>query len=101
MRQVEFIGRGGSWGYGGVAGYQAALKLATLIAADIYENRSGYERAASSALPLLREIPSRNAIESRVFPFREATRWEEELVSRAGAKLSPPMSHYSSFSRAA
>ncbi len=69
LRQVEFIGRGGSWGYGGVAGYQAALKLAPLIATDIYKSRSGYEQAASSALPLLRHIPSRNTIETLYAPF--------------------------------
>jgi len=69
LRQLEFIGRGGSWGYGGVAGFQAALSLAPAIAADIHKGRTEYEHAASSAMPILHQIPNRDIIETLYPPF--------------------------------
>jgi hypothetical protein len=69
QQPVRFIGRGGGWGYGGVAGYQVALTLAPAIAADIHKNRAEYEHAALSAAPLARQIPNRNTIETLFQPF--------------------------------
>ncbi|MGB8060706.1 MAG: hypothetical protein WCF26_02270 [Candidatus Sulfotelmatobacter sp.] len=79
-RQVTFIGDD----YGGVAGRPAALRLAPDIARDIFQNREEYERAASSALPILSEATDRSAIEILFLPFvkplvdkngRETSNW--------------------------
>lgn len=65
LRQVEFIGRD----YGGVAGFKAAYALAPAIANDIFQNRAEYWQAASSASPILSQVPSRDTIEILYRPF--------------------------------
>jgi len=64
-RQVDFIGRD----YGGAAGFKAAYALAPDIARDIVANREQYAQVALAALPILTEIPSREAIEILYRPF--------------------------------
>lgn len=79
-RQVMFIGDD----YGGVAGRPAALKLAPDIGREIFQNRESYERAASSALPIVFKAADRGAIEILYRPFvrplvdkngRETSNW--------------------------
>ncbi len=65
LQQVEFIGRD----YGGAAGFKAAYALIPEITRDIVANREEFERAASSALPLMTQIPNRNNIEILYRPF--------------------------------
>ena len=70
LRQVKFIGdRPAHRGYGGVAGYPSAIRFAPDIAKDIFERRAEYEHAASSALPILRALPSRSTVETLYRPF--------------------------------
>jgi hypothetical protein len=65
QRQVDFIGDV----YGGAAGFNAALRLVPDIARDIFANREQYEQAALSALPIMSQLPSLDAIETLYRPF--------------------------------
>jgi hypothetical protein len=64
-RQVEFVGRN----YGGASGFKAAYSLVPDITHDIVANREQFEQAAVTALPILSQIPSRDAIEILYRPF--------------------------------
>ena len=68
LRQVKFIGDD----YGGVAGFPSAIVLAEGIADDVVRNRTEYEKAAYTALPVLSQLPSRATIEVLYRPFMKS-----------------------------
>lgn len=63
--QVGFVGKD----YGGAAGFKAAYSLIPDIAHDIFANRTEFEQAALSALPILTRVPSKKAVEVLYRPF--------------------------------
>lgn len=64
-QQVAFIGVD----YGGAAGFKAAYSLIPAIARDIEANHTQFEQAASSAQPLLIQVPRRASVNILYAPF--------------------------------